>query len=332
MTRRSRCSRPRTGVWWSSANPRPRATTPSSTPTTRATPPAPPMLLADGFTWDLGDDLRQLFQFHFMVNAFLAGTIVAVVAGLIGWYMVLRHQTFVPPTLALVAFPGAAGAVLVGIAAAWGYFGFCVAGALVIAAVPRARARGYSDESAVIGTVQAFALAGGFLFVTLYQGLLDDVNSLLFGSFLGITDGQVRTLLWVSIGAVAALALMARPLFFASVDPDVAAARGVPVRALSAGFLVVLRLAVAEASQLTGALPVFALLVVPAATAQLITVRPVVSAALSVGLALTATRLRLAIAYFTDYPIGFTVPTGAFAGYLAPPRAHIPSAPRFGPR
>src|SRR5712692_2025646 len=119
MTHRSRCSRPRTGVWWSSANPRPRATTPSCTPTTRATPPAPPMLLADGFTWDLGDDVRQLFQFHFMVNAFRAGTIVAVVAGLIGWYVVLRHQTFVGHTLAIVAFPGAAGAVLVGIAAAW---------------------------------------------------------------------------------------------------------------------------------------------------------------------------------------------------------------------
>ncbi len=198
--------------------------------------------------------------------------------------------------------------------------------------MPRARARGYSDESAVIGTVQAFALACGFLFVTLYQGLLDDVNSLLFGSFLGITDGQVRTLLWVSIGAVAALALMARPLFFASVDPDVAAARGVPVRALSAGFLVVLGLAVAEASQITGALLVFALLVVPAATAQLITVRPVVSAALSVGLALTATWLGLAIAYFTDYPIGFTVTSVAFAGYLAVRGAHMASARGIGMR
>ena len=290
------------------------------------------MLLADGFTWDLGDDVRQLFQFHFMVNAFRAGTIVAVVAGLIGWYVVLRHQTFVGHTLAIVAFPGAAGAVLVGIAAAWGYFGFCVAGALVIAGVPRARARGYSDESAVIGTVQAFALACGFLFVTLYQGLLDDVNSLLFGSFLGITDGQVRTLLWVSIGVVAALSLMARPLFFASVDPDVAAARGVPVRALSAGFLVVLGLAVAEASQITGALLVFALLVVPAATAQLITVRPVASAALSVGLALTATWLGLAIAYFTDYPIGFTVTSVAFAGYLAVRGAHMASARGIGMR
>jgi zinc/manganese transport system permease protein len=273
------------------------------------------MLLA-GFTWDLGADLRSLFEFHFMVNAFRAGTIVAIVAALIGWFVVLRRQTFAGHTLALIAFPGASGAILVGISAAWGYFGFCLAGALVIGAVPRARARGYSEESAVIGTVQAFALACGFLFVTLYQGLLEGVNSLLFGSFLGITDGQVRTLFWVALAAAAVLVAIARPLLFASVDPDVAAARGVPVRTLSIVFLVVLALAVGEAAQITGALLVFALLVVPPATAQAITARPLASAVLSVALALLATWVGLAVAYFTDYPIGFTITTVAFAAYL----------------
>ena len=273
------------------------------------------MLVADGFSWDLASDVRQLLEFHFMVNAFRAGTIVAVVTALIGWFVVLRQQSFVGHTLAIVSFPGAAGAVLIGISAAWGYFGFCVAAALLIAAAPRAR-RGYSEESAVIGTVQAFALACGFLFVSLYQGLLEGTNSLLFGSFLGITDGQVRTLLWVGLATIVVLAVIARPLLFASIDPDVAAARGVPVRALSVVFLVVLALAVAEASQITGALLVFALLVVPAATAQAISARPVVSAALSVGFAVLTTWLGLAIAYFTDYPIGFTVTTVAFAGYL----------------
>jgi zinc/manganese transport system permease protein len=275
------------------------------------------MLLAEGFSWDLGADLRALFEFHFMVNAFRAGTIVAVVAALIGWFLVLRRQTFAGHTLALIAFPGASGAILVGIGAAWGYFGFCLAGALVIAAVPRARARGYSEESAVIGTVQAFALACGFLFVTLYQGLLEGVNSLLFGSFLGITDTQVRTLFWVALAAVAVLAVIARPLLFASVDPDVADSRGVPVRALSILFLVVLALAVGEAAQITGALLVFALLVVPPATAQAITARPLASAVLSVALALLATWLGLAVAYFSDYPIGFTITTVAFAAYVA---------------
>lgn len=283
------------------------------------------MLLADGFTWDLGADVRQLFEFHFMVNAFRAGTIVAVIAGLIGWYMVLRRQTFVGHTLALISFPGASGAVLVGIGAAWGYFGFCVAGALIIALAPRARTGGYSEETAVVGTVQAFALACGFLFVTLYQGLLEGVNSLLFGSFLGITDSQVVTLLAVGVAAVVIVAAIGRPLLFASIDPDVAAARGVPVRLLSVVFLVVLALTVAEASQITGALLVFALLVVPAATAQTITARPVASAALSVGLAVITTWLGLAIAYFTDYPIGFTVTSVAFASYLVARGARVAS-------
>jgi zinc/manganese transport system permease protein len=288
------------------------------------------MLVADGFTGDVGSDLRQLFQFHFMVNAFRAGTIVAIAAGLIGWYVVLRRQSFVGHTLAVIAFPGAAGAVLIGISAAWGYFGFCVAGAVIIAAAPGRRQRGEREDSAVIGTVQAFALACGFLFVTLYRGLLEGVNSLLFGSFLGITDTQVRTLFWVSLGAVVLLAVMARPLFFASVDTDVAAARGVPVRVLSIGFLVVLGLAVAEASQITGALLVFALLVVPAATAQAITARPVASAALSVGLAVTTTWIGLTIAYFTDYPIGFTITSVAFAGYLATRGVRLASNHRIG--
>jgi zinc/manganese transport system permease protein len=289
------------------------------------------MLLADGFSWDVASDLRQLFEFHFMVNAFRAGTIVAVVAALIGWFVVLRQQSFVGHTLAVVSFPGASGAVLIGLSAAWGYFGFCVVAAVIIAATPHARG-GRSEESAVIGTVQAFALACGFLFVSLYQGLLEGTNSLLFGSFLGITDGQIRTLLWVGLPTIVVLAVIARPLFFASIDPDVASARGVPVRALSVAFLILVALAVAEASQITGALLVFALLVVPAATAQAISARPGMSAALAVGFAVLTTWLGLAIAYFTDYPIGFTVTTVAFASYLGVRVVRGRAPHRFRPR
>src|SRR5689334_4010298 len=154
------------------------------------------MLLADpgaSLTWNLGRDLTQLFEFHFMVNAFRAGTIVAIVAAAIGWFMVLRRATFAGHTLAVVGFPGAAAAVWLGISAAWGYFGMCIAAAFVIAFVTRARSSGagYEEESAAIGTLQAFALACGFLFVGLYGGYLNGFNGLLFGSFLGVTDAQV---------------------------------------------------------------------------------------------------------------------------------------------
>jgi len=268
-------------------------------------------------TWNLLDDVRQLFEFPFMVNAFRAGTIVAIVAGAIGWFMVLRRQAFAGHTLALVGFPGAAGAVWLGISATWGFFGFCVGAALLIAWLRPERGEGYSEESAGIGVVQAFALASGLLFVSLYRGFLNGINALLFGSFLGITEGQVLVLLVVGVTALAALALVGRPLLFASIDPDVAAARGVRVRALSVLFLVLLGLTVAEVSQITGTLLVFALLVMPPATAQLLSARPAVGMAITVVVGLVVTWVGLAVAYFTPYPIGFFVTTFAFAAYVA---------------
>ena len=147
---------------------------------------------------------------------------------------------------------------------------FCLAAALVIAAVPRSGAGASSEESAVIGTTQAFALACGFLFVTLYAGNLSGLNSLLFGNFLGITTRQIVVLAVAGGGALVVLAAIARPLLFASVDPEVAQSRGVPVRALSVLFLVLLGVAAAETSQITGSLLVFALLVLPPATSQVL--------------------------------------------------------------
>lgn len=274
------------------------------------------LVIGFGLTWNLVEDVRQLLEFHFMVNAYRAGTIVAVAAAIIGWFTVIRRQSFVGHTLSLVAFPGAAGATLIGVSAAWGYFGFCLAAALVIAAIPRTRGHSFSEESAIVGTIQAFALACGFLFITLYHGLLSGVNSLLFGSFLGITDTQVLTLLAVGVGALVVLGLIGRPLLFASIDPDIAASRGIPVRLLSVVFLAVLGIAVAEASQITGVLLVFALLVVPPATVQTITNRPVLGLACSVAIALAVTWIGLALAYFNDQPVGFYITSLAFGAYL----------------
>lgn len=269
-------------------------------------------------SWNVVSDIRQMFLFPFMVNAFRAGTIVAVLAGALGWFMVLRRQAFAGHTLAIVSFPGAAGAILAGVSVTAGYFGAAIAAALVIAAVPRSSSgRARSSESAIIGTVQAFALACGALFVSLYGGFLSGLlTSLLFGSFLGISPSQVLALLAVAVVAVAVLALIARPLFFASVDPDVAAARGVPVRLLSTVFLVLLGCAAAEVSQITGALLVFALLVMPAATAQQLTARPMASFALTIGVGLVVVWLGLAVAYFSVYPVGFYITSFGFAGFV----------------
>ena len=249
-------------------------------------------------------------------------------AGAIGWFMVLRRQAFAGHTLSVIAFPGAAAATLAGLAASVGYYGFCLLGALALALVTRTDSRGQSSESAGIGTVQAFALSLGFVFVSLYHGQLSDLQALLFGTFLGITAAQVEALFWVAVAVGALLALVARPLLFASVDAPVARSRGVPTGLLDLGFLLLLGFAVAATAQITGALLVFALLVTPAATAQHLTSRPAVGLAASVAIALLVTWVGLTIAYFSPYPLGFWVTSLSFGLYVIV-RAAVVAAPRL---
>lgn len=272
-----------------------------------------------GLPWNLLAYITQLFEFPFMVNALLAGTIVAVVSGLIGWFVVLRRQTFAGHTMAIVGFPGAAGATLLGVSPAFGFFGFGLLAALAIAAAgPRSLGalRGRSQESAVTGTVQAFALACGFLFVSLYKGNLQGLSALLFGSILGITTDQVLLLGAVGVLTLGVLGVIARPLLFASVDPDVASAEGVPVVGLGAVFLLLLGAAASETSQVTGSLLAFTLLVVPAATAQVLTARPALSVLLTLLIGLSITWVGMALAYYSSAPIGFYITSLTFAAYL----------------
>lgn len=272
--------------------------------------------MTPSLTPDLITDVRELVAFPFMVNALLAGTIVAVLAATVGWYVVLRRQTFTSHTLSVMAFPGAAGASLAGLPTALGYYLACTIAALAIGRSGGPGRRRFGGESATIGTVQSVGLAAGFLFLSLNQAVLGEPDSLLFGTFLGITPGQVLVLLAVAVAAIAGLMLIARPLLFATVDRDVAQAGGVPVGFIDAAFLLILALAIAATSQITGALLVFALLVAPPACAQLVTTRPLAGLALSVGFALAIVWLGLGIAYFSIYPVGFYVTTLAFGLYV----------------
>ena len=267
-------------------------------------------------SWNLVRDVHELLAYQFMVNALQAGTIVAVMAGVVGWYMVLRRQSFAGHTIAVMSFPGAAGAALAGVPSAFGYYLACGIAALAIGRSGGAGRRGRSSESAAIGVVQVSGLALGFLFLSLYSGVLEQLETLLFGTFLGIDRNQVLTLLVVAIVVLAALAVVGRPLLLASLDPEVARARGVPVRALDVGFLLILGLAVPATSQITGALLVFALLVAPPAAAQALTPRPGLSLVLSVSFSLLVTWVGLGISYFSIYPLGFFVTSLAFGLYL----------------
>ena len=271
---------------------------------------------AADLSWDLRRDVDLLLQYPFMRNAFVAGAIAALMSGAIGWFAVLRGETYAAHTLATVAFPGASGAVYLGMAPLVGYFGFAVAGAGLIAWLSPRGAGRLERHSATVGAVQAMALALGFWFVSLYNGRLSSLSGFLFGSFLGVTRGDVILLAVTALVALGLLAIVGRPLLFASVDPQVAEAAGVPVGALSLTYLMLLGCAVAEASQFTGVLLVLALVVVPAATASVLTARPSAGLALSVGFALCTVWGGLAAAYFTDRPVGFWVTTLGFAGYV----------------
>jgi zinc/manganese transport system permease protein len=260
--------------------------------------------------------IGELFKYPFMVHALEAGTIVAVLAAVVGWYMVLRRQAFAGHTLSVLAFPGAAGAALAGVPASVGYYVACGGAAIAMGRAGRPSWRGHRLDTATIGTVQTVGLAAGYLFLSLDHAVLGGAESLLFGTFLGITAGQVLTLLAVAGGVLTAVSLAARPLLFATLDRDVAEASGVPVRALDVAFLLILGVAVAATSQITGALLVFALLVAPPATAQAITSRPALGLVLSVTFALAVVWLGLGVAYFSIYPVGFYTTTFAFGLYV----------------
>jgi zinc/manganese transport system permease protein len=275
------------------------------------------MSVGPTFSLDLVSDVRELLAFPFMVNALQAASIVAALAAVVGWYMVLRRQSFAGHTLSMMAFPGATGAALAGLPAALGYYVACGIAALAMGATGRSGRRRFATESAAIGTVQATGLALGFLFLSLNSAVLGGMETFLFGNILAVTRGQVLVLLIVALLALSLVAVIARPLLFASVDPEVARARGVPVALLDVGFLLLLGLAVAATSQITGVLLVFTLLVAPPAAAQLITAQPVAGLVLSVAFALAIAWLGLGIAYFSIYPASFFITMFAFGLYVA---------------
>ena len=261
-----------------------------------------------GPSWDVVADIQLLLQFHFMQNAFLAGTLVALLAGTAGYFVVLRGQSFAAHMLSQVGFPGAAGAVLVHFAPVFGLVAFCVAAALGIGWVGRNVDAGHRAESAAVGSILAFSLGLGLLFFRLYAGSAAGIYGFLFGTILGISDRDVQLTFVVALLGLGALAIFGRRLVFATVDPDVAEARGVNVRLLSIGFLVIVALSVAITVQIVGTLLILAL--------QL-TARPVRALALSVLLSLGFTWLGVALAYFSDLPVGFFISTVSFVAYVA---------------
>jgi zinc/manganese transport system permease protein len=264
------------------------------------------------FGWDLVRDLQELFRYGFMQHAFEAGTIVALSAGIIGYFVVLRGLSFAAHALSHIGFAGATGAVLVGATPIAGLLAFTMAAGAVMGALGQ-RLRG---RDVTIGLVMAWSLGLGLLFTRLYQGSANLAIGILFGQIFGITSQEVAVTFVAGSLTVLALVVVYRPLLFATLDEEVAEAKGVPVRGLSIAFMVILAVAVSEAVQVVGVLLIFALIVAPAAIAERFTTRPSRGVLVSALLAVLFTWAGLGVAYYLPYPVGFFITTIAFWSYI----------------
>ncbi|MGA8275056.1 MAG: metal ABC transporter permease [Thermoplasmata archaeon] len=265
------------------------------------------------FSWNLITDLRTMWEFGFMRNAFEAGTIISIVAGIIGYFVIVRRSAFATHALGHVGFSGAAAAVLVGVNPVYGLLLFTSSGAAGMALLGRRAA----NRDIEIGTVLAFMLGLGLLFISLYKGFATEAYSILFGEILGISDSGVIFTLEASAVVLVVIGLVYRRLLFASLDEDVAEAKGMPMLALGLTFMLLLAVAISIAVQVIGVLLIFALMVTPAAVAVRLTKRPLYAVLVSILVALVATWVGLFVQFYAQYPASFFIVSIAFAIYVA---------------
>lgn len=254
-----------------------------------------------------------ILQYPFMQNAMLVGAVIAVIAAITGYFLIARGLTFAGHALPNVGFAGAAGAVLLGIDPVFGLFVFTIGAAIGIGLLGnQARER---DTS--IGIIMTFALGLGILFLSLYSGYAQQVYGFLFGQIVGISRQDILITVVVSALTLVAMIILYRPLLFSSFDPQVAEARGLPVRVLSIIFLVLVAITVSLAVQIVGALLVFTLLVGPAATAVRIANSPIRAILLAIALGISYSCVGIYLAGESLYlPVSFFIAAISFGVYL----------------
>jgi len=253
-----------------------------------------------------------MLDYEFMRNGFVAAGIVAVLAGLVGYFLVLRGQSFAGHALAHVGFTGATGAVLIGASPLWGMVLVTVGGGIGMGLIGER----LQNRDVAIGVVLSMALGLGLLFLHFFTAYATQATALLFGNVLGVTTHTIFALLGLALVSIAGLGVIARPLLFATLQPELAEAKGVRLRLVSVLFLALVGLATAECSQIVGVLLVFTLMVGPAATSQLLTPQLGWGLGLSVALALGQAWLGLVLAFYTDWPTSFWITALSGASYL----------------
>jgi zinc/manganese transport system permease protein len=240
----------------------------------------------------------------FMVNTWIGATLVAIVAGMIGFFVVLRGSSFAAHALPLGTFPGAAAATLLGVNEIFGLVVFALVGVIGISQLSR---RGRHEVATALCLVTLLSL--GTLFLSMTQEYSQGVYGVLFGQVLGVSDEQIVAVAVTSATCILAVALMFRPLLLSSVSPDLAEVRGISSRRMELWFLMVLAFATSMAVPVVGALLVFSLMIGPAAAARALTDRPVAALLLSIGLSLLTVWAAVGLSYTTNWPVGFFVGT-----------------------
>ncbi|HEU5244981.1 MAG TPA: metal ABC transporter permease [Gaiellaceae bacterium] len=255
----------------------------------------------------------QLLGQHFVHTAFWAGAVAAIVSGAIGIFVVARGMSFAVHAISELGFTGATGALVLGLSPVLGV----LSGSLLVGLVLGLLSLRGRERDSAIGAVLAFGLGLGFLFLSLYSAYATEAINLLFGNIFGVSDTQLRNLAIVGGIVLVGLAAVYRPLQFSSVDPEIAAARGVPLRALSVAIFLLLALTTAEAIQVVGVLLVLALVITPAAAAQRLTGRPTLALLLSVAIALVSTEGGILLSLAKPWPPSFFITTISFSIYVA---------------
>jgi zinc/manganese transport system permease protein len=244
-----------------------------------------------------------MFEYDFMRTAFAASGVAAILAGTVGFFLVLRGQTFAGHALSHVGFTGATGALLIGLSPFAGLVSLTFMTGIGMGLFGEKLAQ----RDVAIGMMLSLALGFGLLFLHFYTAAATQASALLFGNVLGVDESALANLVVFAALSLVAIALIGRPLIFASLQPELAEARGVPLRFVSAAFLAIVAVAVAECAQIVGVLLVFTLMVGPAAAAMNLTRRLKLAIALSAGLALAEAWGGLTLAYYTDWPTSFWI-------------------------
>jgi zinc/manganese transport system permease protein len=270
-------------------------------------------IMATAMVTVMGTIIIDMFAYEFMTNAFAAAGIVAAVSGIVGYFLVMRGQTFAGHALSHIGFAGATGAGLIGLAPLWGLLAFTLAAGVAMGALGER----ISNRDVAIGVILSLALGFGLLFLHYYTSFATQATALLFGNVLAVDHAMIIALAVLGAITLGALAAIMRPLIFASLQPELAEAKGVPLRFVSTAFLTIVALAVSACAQIVGVLLVFTLMVGPPAAAQRVATGLWSGLFLSAALALAVAWLGLTMAFYTDWPVSFCIAVLSALGYFA---------------